>query len=565
MSVTFQTREITPMEAEALVAKVKHPSAPNRKQVSAYAEDMAKSRWKLNGEPIVISDSGLVLSGRLRLLACIKAQRAFPAVIVSGISEHEFETIDSLRKRTVSDILGIRNEPHGRALAAALALLWRFSQNDQYKASLKVPTQAILAILEQHPDLRQSVISARAVTPALPLGMGAALHYMFSLVSPEKTTIFFNDLKNSLESGGDQHNAALLARQLQSDYQSGGRRNPFMMQALTIKAWNAFASGKTLGQLRWSENESPPQIENLPKNLSLDGTAIVRDTIERAQEGDIAAVRVRLLQLTPTQANELLEKNDGNRRISQSVVDKYARDIREGNWRMNGQTIKIGVTGRLLDGQHRCAAVLKAERPIQTLIVENLQDSVFDTFDLGQNRGLAEILKERGEQNTSTLAAAIRQIWLFSTGHIQHRVVAPTNSEMLELLEKHPGIRRSVSIAHRIRDVIPTSVGCALHYIFSTINRGKAQHFFDSLGTGADLSSESPILKLRNLLLRNRNSNRRSLSVSETYAITIKSWNAFVTGAPMKKLAWQNSGKREEFPMIAGYEYSTFAESEDAT
>jgi hypothetical protein len=95
---------------------------------------------------------------------------------------------------------------------------------------------------------------------------------------------------------------------------------------------------------------------------------------------------------------------------------------------------------------------------------------VFDTFDLGARRAIGDILIDRHELNTSTLAATLRQLWLLNNGFLQHRAVSPTVSELLDTLENHSAIRDSVRLSGRIRDVIAPSIGCALHYLFTQVD-----------------------------------------------------------------------------------------------
>jgi hypothetical protein len=92
--------------------------------------------------------------------------------------------------------------------------------------------------------------------------------------------------------------------------------------------------------------------------------------------------------------------------------------------------------------------VLKAAKPVKAFVVSGLDETVFDTFDLGARRSLADILVDKSEHNTSTLAAALRQLWLLDNGFVQSRNVAPTVGELLAVLERHPALRDSVRMSH---------------------------------------------------------------------------------------------------------------------
>ena len=79
---------------------------------------------------------------------------------------------------------------------------------------------------------------------------------------------------------------------------------------------------------------------------------------------------------------------------------------------------------------------------------------------------------------------------------------------------------------------------------------------------GSMLPLDSPILKLRNLLLKDRGSKKRTMSDHERIAITIKAWNAFFTDQALAALKWQKTGPRKEaFPRISQLELTCYAEA----
>jgi len=80
-----------------------------------------------------------------------------------------------------------------------------------------------------------------------------------------------------------------------------------------------------------------------------------------------------------------------NRHVSANVIHKYARDMAAGRWCLNGQTIKISSSGKLLDGQHRLEAAKKAKRSFQSIVVEGLPEDSFGSLDIGRRRGVADI------------------------------------------------------------------------------------------------------------------------------------------------------------------------------
>jgi hypothetical protein len=558
MAISFETRLVTSDDAHAWLANVHNRGKIDLRPVNAYARDMGAGRWKLNGEPIIFDGNGKLLSGRLRLHACIRAKSSFPSLIVRGVNEADFDTIDALRRRTLGDILTMRREKHGRALAAALAYVARFNQGAfDFSGSAKaISAQMLIAVLQANPSIRDSVELTRDVSPTLPHGMAGALHYLFSQRDANKASAFFQEVVEG--SSDDKSPPTQLKRQMNELSERGGARSSKLMLGLTIKAWELYAAGERRQLLRFS-----PETENFPKitlpikafdqsNGSDTGTP---ELDEQSPNQETNTLSVRQQFISPDEAGKFLAANTGNRSIAVAVVDKYARDMRDGKWVLNGQAIKFGRSGRLLDGQHRLTAAVKANRGFPTLVVLGLDDDVFDTFDLGARRSIGDILKERGEINTSSLGAVLRQAWLLENGFAQHRTVSPTVSELLRYLDEWPDIRDSVKNANRFRGVIDPSMGCALHFFLRRAHHDKGEAFMAGLSSGAELGRDSPILKLRNRLNDDRVSRKRSMSDGEKLAICIKSWNAYFLEKPLATLKWANVGPtRESFPKIAGLE-----------
>ena len=61
---------------------------------------------------------------------------------------------------------------------------------------------------------------------------------------------------------------------------------------------------------------------------------------------------VDIRTITPQEAKEILEGQIKNRKLSQQTILRYAKQMKAGRWKLNGETITFG-GGMLIDGQHR--------------------------------------------------------------------------------------------------------------------------------------------------------------------------------------------------------------------
>jgi hypothetical protein len=128
----------------------------------------------------------------------------------------------------------------------------------------------------------------------------------------------------------------------------------------------------------------------------------------------------KAVTITPERAaawlkrHELLVKTDPtkkNRRLKKSLVDRYGQDMADDRWQFNGETIKLGSDGRIIDGQHRLAACVKAKAQFRTLVVDNVTDDSFKTIDVGKVRTGGDLLYIDGHENAVILAAGLINVW----------------------------------------------------------------------------------------------------------------------------------------------------------
>jgi hypothetical protein len=255
------------------------------------------------------------------------------------------------------------------------------------------------------------------------------------------------------------------------------------------------------------------------------------------------------IAVSPAVAGQWLARNSTNRHIRPTVVNRYARDMAEGYWEYNGETVKIAESGRVLDGQHRLAAVVESGVTIPMLVVTGLPEAAQETVDRGLPRNIADALRIRGETNVTLLAGAIARTILLKSGSPSTATAWPSTREALYYLEEHPSIRASVPWGDRLRKAIAFPVSAAaLHHVFSEIDDGDADAFFTQLESGVGLSADSPILRLRELMVREMSAQRR-MHQHRLLALSIKAWNAWRRGDPMQLLKWKTGGsKPEAFP-----------------
>lgn len=92
--------------------------------------------------------------------------------------------------------------------------------------------------------------------------------------------------------------------------------------------------------------------------------------------------------ISPDVAKAILGNNKKNRTLNREIVDRYARDMRNGFWRLTHQGLLIGKDGGLIDGQHRLHAIAKSGVGQWMLVTrdESLESALDLPIDDGNKR-----------------------------------------------------------------------------------------------------------------------------------------------------------------------------------
>lgn len=239
-------------------------------------------------------------------------------------------------------------------------------------------------------------------------------------------------------------------------------------------------------------------------------------------------MQVAVINVTPQLAKSWLKENTHNRNLNEKLVNDYARQILAGEWRLNGEAIKRAKDGRLLDGQHRLAAIVLTGVSVQLLVIEELDPELQDTMDAGRKRSTSDVFSINGEANANNLAVVARKIWMWDRG--SHRFPSspnPSTTELKAVVEKYPSLRRSAEVGTRtamnFRATRGSVTGTA-HHLFLQIDPDLTAEFFAQLASGAELKTGHPVLALRNRLTQDKIMQKK-VPFHLGVALYIRAWN----------------------------------------
>lgn len=261
--------------------------------------------------------------------------------------------------------------------------------------------------------------------------------------------------------------------------------------------------------------------------------------------------------VTPGAAATMLAANTHNRRVIPGHLRRLEATFRAGGMKLNGDAIRVSETGVLLDGQHRLMACANTGVGFHTLVVRGLPDDCFDTIDQTHaSRKLSCVFSISGESHYKTLASVLLHLHEFkeSSGQIysggaKHFLSA---SAARELLEKHPGVRESVSFFQtKTNYVWRTWTPSLLHYLFSQVDASVAESFREVLLDGST-DKDRPFNKLRESLIKARAMG--NLDQRYDAARAIRAFNAELAGVNPKILMWTSA---MAFPAIEGLDVAS--------
>lgn len=261
------------------------------------------------------------------------------------------------------------------------------------------------------------------------------------------------------------------------------------------------------------------------------------------------APSVEIVKVTPELATEWLGKNIHNRSIRKTVVEKYARDMSNGAWLLNGEAIKFAADGTMIDGQHRCLAVVESSATVEMLVIRGLVSESQDTMDAGSRRTASDMLHLHGHINSSTLASTASKVsvYLRAGGRYDSRAgTGVTNHEISDLITRDPLLVSSVEYAKHARtSLLSPSTLAFCWWVLMRIDAEDAEEFFRGLVHGDELLRTNPVLVLRNRLADLRASTARTPE-RVLVALVFKAWNAYRERRQISLIRFTSN---EQFPV----------------
>lgn len=248
----------------------------------------------------------------------------------------------------------------------------------------------------------------------------------------------------------------------------------------------------------------------------------------------------------PREAKRLLGVNAENNRLPKTgKIPSYARDMQTGRWNSDsGETIKVDVNGRLIDGQNRLQAVIMSGMSIEFDIAYDVPTEAMKVIDSGATRSAGDVLHIDGTPNRMRVAGIVRWSILWDAKIFTGRggTFNPTHTEIIERYRSeaalYDGATQRANDCQRLGLGTGGSAGTA-HYLFSRIDPEWTHQFFDQYISGANLVANCGPLALRNKMAR-RKIDR--ITRAEELALFVRAWNAWRDDRTLERMTVVPSG-----------------------
>lgn len=239
--------------------------------VRKYARQMGEGRWRLTKQPIIFSKSHKLLDGQHRLHACVESGVTIQAWVDFGDDDDNFAFIDIGKPRGASDVFSISGVQNATLVSAATRLIYGYDTGrlTGSKSGLSIsPTpKELLEFYQTCAHLEKSLPVARlfADSRLAPPSVMMAMHYVCARKNRAQADGFFEQVATGIGFTSNKEPAYKLHKRLVDNLTGAARLPSLVIAAYTIKAWNAYRSGKPVGLLRWRGEQKPD--ESFPKAI----------------------------------------------------------------------------------------------------------------------------------------------------------------------------------------------------------------------------------------------------------------------------------------------------------
>ncbi|MCS4051282.1 hypothetical protein [Salinibacter ruber] len=305
--------------------------------------------------------------------------------------------------------------------------------------------------------------------------------------------------------------------------------------------------------MKYSDTKGPISLSSVPE-----------DSIGHRIPGSKKDIECAIVEVTPEMAREWLKKNRSNRKVREDRVDRYAEQMRDGEWMVSPDAIAFSYTDKLINGQHRLKAITQLGRgeSVECLVAFGLDPGAFKIADVGVKRTGADVLRIEGFKSPEEKAAVCRLLALWHQSRLEELNqyenvrnsvivdIATTSRERLtETIEKVGSDKKALN------GLMPRSLMAFAYFAYKPTFPERAEFFLNGLmfeknypAIDWEEAYEKGVKNPIKLLKDKMRPNYKELSRKAKLALLVKAMNRYCLERPLKQLRWRSN---EDFPELA--------------
>lgn len=246
----------------------------------------------------------------------------------------------------------------------------------------------------------------------------------------------------------------------------------------------------------------------------------------------------KMILVTPHQAKYWLDNcNLRNRNLRETQVRQFVKDMLNDNWEMTHQGIAFYEDGMLADGQHRLAAIVKANVSVKLFVATGLPQKTAKTIDQNRPRMMHDVIRIGGENDW--IDKHVVAICRFLLGNMGESTETPSVNTVVDLANKYKHSIQLVKSMTGTKKRYVTHSGLAASYVCALIAGvpdEKIKRFTEVMLSGEIFNAtENAAIRLREFLISNPGCwigrSRLETSMKAQRAI-----DAFAKNQPLAKL-----------------------------
>lgn len=252
--------------------------------------------------------------------------------------------------------------------------------------------------------------------------------------------------------------------------------------------------------------------------------------------------------VTPEMAREFLEYNIGNRNKRDKHIANLVSDIENNRFILTHQGMAFDIDGILVDGQHRCMAIIRANEGQWVLVTRGLSKKARGVMDIQGKRNPADFMVTKNKNSYSATVKAMLSIeqcgFQFSVGQVRYAMQTVTSAAIQEAWGRWPDLEvvvpKAMKASKNVNGCGPTALAVA-----ALLYPDTADEFLQGL---IDMSGLS-VGDARLALLRYGVGSKGSIQAAPALFLGVKAAKAFAEGRRMNIIKTSNVETIKVYPL----------------